>query len=504
MRCSLFASWLSVGLLSVALPIVALPIGACGPAATGSGADPEPQTPSPATQAFPDGTPLFVTELAPLMSDLRSGPRRLKPEEVPESSGFSGNALVPGTEVVVDFSSPAVMNEFQRAHSQAGPMPWLHVRIVSSPHGALKDKRGWVHRDMLSQSATASDKPAASASVLRQSLLCSSEQIRQKNRCWQLVQAETSVQVIACSPRRAHVGYVQRDGRFAHGYVIRTQLSDGACQGAPHTAEPECTRSSGSDGAPRPTDLADEQCKAAPSIAMEVYTSQAYLCGTPEEARTRRACRGGEVLARGDTIRVLGDPLSDGVWRAEVSSGAEAQQGYIAAEAVNDYPNIDAVFDNAKLLAKIPAAQRLEFGALQYEQLLNSPDKEALQGKVMQLQLARSDIRGVQLKDDEYSFLVDLGSNSATLRFTFRSEEFTKLIRAQRKTYRCSEMFCDPLLFNARFTGRVYDTQDERGRSQRFPLFEVEGLADRFGFYPADGLPPAPRPGKRSKSRAQH
>ena len=49
------------------------------------------------------------------------------------------------------------------------------------------------------------------------------------------------------------------------------------------------------------------------------------------------------MLARGDAIRVLGDPLSDGVWRAEVGDGAEAQKGYIAADAVNDYPNIDSV-----------------------------------------------------------------------------------------------------------------------------------------------------------------
>ena len=497
MRCSLFAGLLSVGLLSVALPNVA-----CGPAATGSGADPEPQTVSPPTPPPPDGTPLVVIELAPLMSDLRNGPRRLRPEEVPHSSGFSGNALVPGTEVVVDFSSPAVMNEFQRAHSQAGPMPWLHVRIVSSPHGALKEKSGWVHRDMLGQSAAKSDKPADSASVLRPSLLCSNEQIRQRIRCWQIVQAETSVQVIDCSPRRAHVRYVQRDGRFVHGYVIRSQLSEGACQGAPPTVDPECTPGSGPGGAQRPTIPAGEECKAAPSTAMEVYTSRAYLCDTPEEARTGRACPGGQVLARGDAIRVLGDPLSDGVWRAEVGDGAEAQKGYIAADAVNDYPNIDSVFDYAKSLASVPAAQRLEFGALRYEQLLNSPDKEALQGKVLQARLARSDIHGVQINDDEYSFLVDLGSGRAALRFTFRSEEFTKLVRVKRKTYRCDEMFCDPLHFNARFTGRVYDTQDERGRSLRFPLFEVEGLADRFGFYPADGLAPAPRPGKRSKSRS--
>jgi hypothetical protein len=234
---------------------------------------------------------------------------------------------------------------------------------------------------------------------------------------------------------------------------------------------------------------------------MEIYSSRAYLCDTAEAARTGRSCPGGHVLARGEPVKVFGDLPTDGAWRCEVGKGADAQQGYIAAEAVNDYPNIEALDENSRQLASVPDAQRLEPSSLRIEQLLNSPDKERLQGKVLQTRLQRNDIYAVLITDDEYSFLVDL--SGAPLRFTFRSEEFTKLVRTGSKTYRCTAQFCDPLMFNARFTGRIYESVDERGRPKRYPLFEVEGLADRFGFYPADGLVRAPGSGKSSKSRSR-
>lgn len=481
--------------------LVGLLLLACGPVGPNSAAVPPPVMQAQPAQPLPDGTRLVVTEPSPMMWNLYNGPRRISPENPPRNGSFTGSVLVPGTEVEVDFSESGIRPEFERAQAESGPMPWLHIRIISSPAPVHAFRRGWVHQDTLAQNTTPRDAPAASASVLRPSLLCTREPVRSSASCLDFVPAATSVQVLDCSPRRAHVRYYRADGRFAHGYVMRSQLSEGACQGVPPPRDPASARSAEPGAPQRPPAPVAEEDQALPSTPMEIYSSRAYLCDTAEAARTGRSCPGGHVLARGEPVKVFGDLPTDGAWRCEVGKGADAQQGYIAAEAVNDYPNIEALDENSRQLASVPDAQRLVPSSLRIEQLLNSPDKERLQGKVLQTRLQRNDIYAVLITDDEYSFLVDL--SGAPLRFTFRSEEFTKLVRTGSKSYRCTAQFCDPLMFNARFTGRIYESVDERGRPKRYPLFEVEGLADRFGFYPADGLVRAPGSGKSSKSRSR-
>jgi hypothetical protein len=432
----------------------------------------------------PDGTRMVVIEPSVVSADL-SNPQKIDPADAHRHAVFAGWIMAPGVEVeLVEHTDPIVASAYRQAPMAVYGNPWIYVRVVSSLVPAQIGRKGWVHKDTLSLNTAPRPLWVMGARALRPSLVCDEEPVRPSTACSFHAPANTMVQVSACSPRRAHVRFFAKDGRYIQGYVLRSQLSEGACQGAPPAIDPEIERTRRQGHPGLTLEQQEEHRQALLSTSMEIYAAQAYVCDTSAAARTGGACPGGLVLARGDRLRVFGDMPVDGVWRCEVGRKNNKTMGFIAAAAVNDFPSTEDEEPNRKRMRVIPDAERLILRQLRIEDLLNSPEKDQLKGKILVLRLGSSELYDLDADGGVLSFMIDV--SEAPMRFVFRSRQLAELWASGRKSYSCSRLFCDSIAFNARFTAKSFDTVDADGNLRRSPVYEILEMADRFGYYSAD------------------
>lgn len=218
-----------------------------------------------------------------------------------------------------------------------------------------------------------------------------------------------------------------------------------------------------------------------------VVTDRTWLCPTERGALAKTRCDGGIEVKKNRPVQVIGQAPKDGVWPAAYWDAQGEHRLFVAASAINELPDTQALDAFADDVARrYPEARRIPLRSMTFANLIEQP--RAYQGRYLVIRQPSRDMTNKDFAHGTFTFTIPIpvttGSRWLALaQFELANDELVADFERGGRSYQCGPKYCDEFVIVAVLTGRTVDRVDELGTVRRLPVFAVRELGDRYGAY---------------------
>lgn len=230
--------------------------------------------------------------------------------------------------------------------------------------------------------------------------------------------------------------------------------------------------------------------KAAQAMAHTgkyVAHDRAWVCPTEQGALSGAACDGGLEYVKNRDLMVVGQAPANGVWPVATYDKTGEHRMYIAADAVNELPDVAALQAYAEDVdRRYPESRRIPASAVNFVDLLTHPKSYA--GHYLVFRPSANTMSNMDFADGTFSFTIPVPVRSgsewdALAQFEIHHRTLTEEFHAGHRGYSCGTTYCDVFVIVAELTDRTVQRIDEHGYTHTLPVFTIKELGDRFGSY---------------------